>query len=534
METISLRSVDNETYLSRVSDLAESQGHDDIVASLTKPDAGSTQAYYINHHQRLQVIEPELVATLGDYNARKGAYTVCVVENIGPRFIEALGSAWNLDPTFFVQHATNREREHLWMPDVFTGDRPRSEMKPYDCIDGILEYHGISVRAEAELNSSPNHFPRHCLRSTWDDVETVISNTRISYYRVHSELCESTLTSYKYSTDNATPDLFLVDPPLYLQNKYSSMSRRIRPSLRVPYAGNRGGLLLPQLFELHSDKGIPYSIFEALKSVFKHGWQRALLIRHNEHKPVAFPAAPLSYMLSNSLWQTNVQYLSREIQRISFKEVRSPDLKINETLHNLREDLVAYLISGVTETTKFVPDTVVDFWTVFRESHGIMQDATHDTPVSSHHNTLQTAVELEKLLMETFQLLMSSIIVQDARLSIKQMELSNQQSLRATQLTLLASIYVPLSFVTGIFGMNLKELNGSRLSIWVFFVGVVISMIVTAVIFLGLQEHSKQKGIKSDAKKVPDRVLSTRRASANSDMSNQSVKSDRITERSMA
>jgi hypothetical protein len=55
-------------------------------------------------------------------------------------------------------------------------------------------------------------------------------------------------------------------------------------------------------------------------------------------------------------------------------------------------------------------------------------------------------VELKKLLMKTFQHLMSSISVQDARMSVEQSQLSNQQSLRATQLTILASIYVPFIF----------------------------------------------------------------------------------------
>jgi Mg2+ and Co2+ transporter CorA len=34
-------------------------------------------------------------------------------------------------------------------------------------------------------------------------------------------------------------------------------------------------------------------------------------------------------------------------------------------------------------------------------------------------------------------------------------------------LTRLAFLYVPLSFVTGIFGMNVREIDGSPLPIWV-------------------------------------------------------------------
>ena len=209
-------------------------------------------------------------------------------------------------------------------------------------------------------------------------------------------------------------------------------------------------------------------------------------------------------MLSNSLWRTNLQYLTREIRRISFKDIRNPDLRINETLHDHREDLVAFLKAGLAQTTIYIPQKIDEYCEDLRQCYGTMQDATNLTPASGHHNTLEKAVELEKFLMETFQLLMSSISVQDAKMSVAQGQLSNQQSLRATQLTILASIYVPLSFVTGIFGMNLKELNGSSLSIWVFFVGVVIATIVTAIIFLGLRVHSKKDENKENRKNPPE------------------------------
>ena len=66
-------------------------------------------------------------------------------------------------------------------------------------------------------------------------------------------------------------------------------------------------------------------------------------------------------MLSNSLWQTNLQCLTREIQRISFEEILNPDPKINETLHDLRENLVPYLISGLSKTKNYVPETIRTF-----------------------------------------------------------------------------------------------------------------------------------------------------------------------------
>jgi hypothetical protein len=224
--------------------------------------------------------------------------------------------------------------------------------------------------------------------------------------------------------------------------------------------------------------------------VFLHGRQRYLLFEDNTP---FFPSQPFCYVLSNSLWQTNLLYLTQEIQRISFQEIRDPDTKITEALHNRREDLAAYVKSALVETTGYIPEEVVKFFEdLHKRDEGWLSEANRN-PAIRQHKLLEEMVELERFLMDTFQLLMSSISLQDARMSITQGQLPNQQSLRATQLTILASIYVPLSFVTGIFGMNLKELNGSSLSIWVLFVAVVIAAIITAMILWILLEQPKHK-----------------------------------------
>ena len=49
-----------------------------------------------------------------------------------------------------------------------------------------------------------------------------------------------------------------------------------------------------------------------------------------------------------------------------------------------------------------------------------------------------------------------------------------KQAARATLLTVLAAIYLPLSLVTGIFGMNIKEINNGVPSFWACILGVVV------------------------------------------------------------
>ena len=243
------------------------------------------------------------------------------------------------------------------------------------------------------------------------------------------------------------------------------------------YATNRGGVLLPQLF--HQAK---HSLFDSLKAFFQHGWHFALLFGAEG----AIPHEPLLYLLSNSLWISNLNYLTSEIHRISFVEVRNPSLKINNALHDRRENL-ASMKTSLTETIKYMPTTAVEYFrkhTYFLNNAAIRWNSV--TPIESHQRTLDAVVQLDHVLMETFQLLMSSISLRDTQLSI-------EQSQRATRLTQLAIIYVPLSFVTGLFGMNVQQINATGLPIWVCFVTLAIIIVLSAGIFWFLHARGKKK-----------------------------------------
>lgn len=289
---------------------------------------------------------------------------------------------------------------------------------------------------------------------------------------VFVEVCvRAPIVIYKISTDPSNLDLFLVDAPLKLYP-------RKRTTLRLTYATNRGGILLPQLFS-HTE----YSLFDSLQAFLQHGWHFRLLFEGDDG---ALPGQPLVYTLSNSLWSSNLRCLTEDIHRISFEQVRYPSLKINNTLHDLRQNL-AFLKTSLTETIKYVPSTAVKYFE--QHPYYILNTPSRwkpTTPIESHQDALDQALQLEGFLMETFQLLMSSISVRDSQLSI-------EQSQRAIRLTLLAFIYVPLSFVTGIFGMNIQEISGTGLSIWVCFVALAAILMLTVGIFWLLHERGKKR-----------------------------------------
>ena len=231
---------------------------------------------------------------------------------------------------------------------------------------------------------------------------------------------------------------------------------------------NRGGLLLPPLFPQTR-----CSLFDSLMSFTQYAWHFRVLFDGDKG---AIAGQPLLYLLSNSLWESNLRYLTREIHRISFEELDNPSLKVNNALHARRENL-AFMKASLTETIRFVPSRVPKY---FDEHIYFVRRAQSQwnpfTPIELHQRALDQVVQLDGFLMETFQLLMSSISVRDSQLSI-------EQSQRAARLTQLAFIYAPLSFVAGIFGMNVREINATGVSIWVFFVTLAIVVVLTVGIF---------------------------------------------------
>jgi hypothetical protein len=64
---------------------------------------------------------------------------------------------------------------------------------------------------------------------------------------------------------------------------------------------------------------------------------------------------------------------------------------------------------------------------------------------------------LDRELNDEIHLIIGAVTVQDS-------DANKQQTERATLLTLLAAVYLPLTLVTGIFGMNIKEIDQSKTS----------------------------------------------------------------------
>jgi flagellar biosynthesis/type III secretory pathway chaperone len=85
------------------------------------------------------------------------------------------------------------------------------------------------------------------------------------------------------------------------------------------------------------------------------------------------------------------------------------------------------------------------------------------------------AQELDRRCQEAITVLMSSVTIDDAKKAIAQTE-------RVAKLTILAFVFVPLSFTTSFFGMNFKELENLSISRW--FAMTVPILFATLVVLL--------------------------------------------------
>lgn len=85
--------------------------------------------------------------------------------------------------------------------------------------------------------------------------------------------------------------------------------------------------------------------------------------------------------------------------------------------------------------------------------------------------------------METFQLLMNTVVIRDSQYSIAQTEQALKQTEQTVFLIRLAAVYLPLSLAIGLFGMNLHEINEATPQVWAFIIVVVALMSLTFAAF---------------------------------------------------
>ena len=187
--TTSTAGPSEKSYISRLQDMlsnsisstASTQDDVNLIDLLRQTDSSRTKIFYTNSELKPRIGSASDIVALSTDDLKNGREAFCVVENISPSCIEELGSAWDLEPEFFVGHVTNPNLEDLW-----TKHSDEYDARKYRHLDGVFKYHGL--KGQKGLHSLPNYFPRHCYEHKPRSMQ---SSTRISYYRVSQGLCKS-------------------------------------------------------------------------------------------------------------------------------------------------------------------------------------------------------------------------------------------------------------------------------------------------------------------------------------------------------
>ncbi|KIW17056.1 hypothetical protein PV08_04247 [Exophiala spinifera] len=387
---------------------------------------------------------------------------ICIVENISPTYILELGAAWDVDPEFFARHAASPRPQDLWVHRKWekNGTPPDAHH-----LSGVYECGGPAWTETAVRKLSVNYCDRVIHK---DSGWPVNLSTVMSYCIVASQRQRGTY-------------LLLVDPPLKMPMSPTSSSNvhtACDMTLRFPYAGNRGGLLMP--LDLPGEEE-HRSLFDAVEHMLRqHPWQLDLIL----HRPSAFPGVPFLYLMASSLSQDLLQSLRKRLHKISFLDVRRPDWNLTDRLHDIRQELNT-IQASLQETEAYEPTLVEDFFTdlkndVPKDEH---RKVFRRTPGERLRDLLGEANQTHKLVLETFDILIGTTAVLDSKESRRQTEESLKQTRQTILLTGLATVYLPLSLATSVFGMNLKEMTGSGPHAWTFAVTVAGLVAATVIIF---------------------------------------------------
>ena len=94
--------------------------------------------------------------------------------------------------------------------------------------------------------------------------------------------------------------------------------------------------------------------------------------------------------------------------------------------------------------------------------------------------------KLEKELNDEIHLIIGAVTVQDS-------DANKTQTERATLLTLLAAVYLPLTLVTGIFGMNIREVDEGKPTWWACVIVLAVVAACTVAFYLAYRHLRAKK-----------------------------------------
>jgi len=209
------------------------------------------------------------------------------------------------------------------------------------------------------------------------------------------------------------------------------------------------------------------------------------------------------------------------VMKLTPDEVRSADANLVEYICPYAQFLAVEINTRVQQLTTQLEGqfTVADAglakteilegsWAVLHDHHLYLSAAINSLsafappePASRISLLLKDYKELQQRIEQVQQDLRDYLNRHVSMMSLKESRLGVEASSRAiaqagsvNRLTKLAFVFIPLSFVTSIFGMNFKELGTGRLSIWIFGATASVVLLVTLIVFVVSRISTRNRG----------------------------------------
>jgi hypothetical protein len=158
-------------------------------------------------------------------------------------------------------------------------------------------------------------------------------------------------------------------------------------------------------------------------------------------------------------------------------EVETADQRMELTVANLKhmKSLLDDHTNRLDNTLFVVTNRGSPRWPRTENHLDVVQEAV-STLVTDFEYLLKRSKTLAKRCVDGIEAIGSNAQLEEARKAIQEAE-------QTRRLTLLAFFYLPLTFTTSIFGMNIKELGQGDKSIWIAFVTGLVVLILSSIAY---------------------------------------------------
>lgn len=387
-----------------------------------------------------------------------GPEAVVFIENISLPWTIVLGSAWNLEPKFFTEHVRPLDdddaeltlrrcrvpnsrgglpstREQCWatMRRYVDLGKPQRPLSGSDLEDTTKRRHDESVFATRQ------------------------SHTNLPFYRVNETLCTyKHLFAPEHNADKIVPlVLFLIDHVPDFRHHFVLDHLKWfpnQPVARIGMVDSPGYIAYPRLGWTDVVAVLP------LFTAFQDATNREVLLRCLKDNAID----EFLYRVVVFQCEREAFYISLDIEGINDKQAEGNGMSTSDSLPNIQKALTR--LKSCIQENRAYEDKL--------RRAGFVNTANY--PARTEFEKLAVRFsELDNSLVQCFYRQMTTLTATGTRGNLRQTTATNKQAQATYEqtrsmstLTWLAFFYVPLTFVTGIFGMNVTEIDPEKPLSW--------------------------------------------------------------------